>query len=430
MIMKKILGLAAFLIVSLSAGLYAENEDLWLEFLEEPLEDRGVEVREVQYVLSGNLTEKAFRNRLLIQVGDRFSPEEWKKSADFQEDLLRAGLSLYSLEIYTIPLKDGGDKVVVEAVEGFPYGFAFWPWDVTLLHRNLFGGGETGALTLGATVQSLSYEDWFWGNLPAGGALFALHGVTEDARGFLQEEVRGSVGLQRRWSAWLETRISFLGSSWSYPDSYWALPMESAASVQEKRSLAGLTDSLIWSWGAEVQAGTPQAWTNLPGLGGGLGLTLGTQVFSTGTQAYRWAASLRAKAEPLPWLLYTLGVEYQQWDRGVPDPALVQSKGFRIPGAPWRSQGLFIARNQVFLAFLPAVNLGFTSLKIQPMAFGDLLFNRFPPTGEDGLIPAYGGGVDFRFSSPVGLSFLFGYKGSLVEGRRHGFLFEFKTDLY
>ena len=84
----------------------------------------------------------------------------------------------------------------------------------------------------------------------------------------------------------------------------------------------------------------------------------------------------------------------------------------------------------VLLAFLPAVNLGFTSLKIQPMAFGDLLFNRFPPTGEDGLIPAYGGGVDFRFSSPVGLSFLFGYKGSLVEGRRHGFLFEFKTDLY
>ncbi len=420
----------SFLLTLAVLGTAQENDEMWLEFLDsqEPLVQEVV-VQEIKFNLSQELKEKIFHDLLFFQVGDKFTPAQWKEIADFQEKFLRAGNPFYSLEIYNIPLTKGGDRIVIDAVGGFPFGFSFWPWDITVIHRNVFGSGERSQGTLGLTEQSVSYEDWNLGSFPFGGAFGVKHQWIEDLGGYLREDIQLQGGLLKRWGPYLETRASASGNLWKFP-SEGAITVNEPQRREEFLLLDGLSGEDLYGIKTELEAGLPQAWALLPKYAGGLKVRTYKSWFSTGDENWGWGVSERILWSPWSWLMLTQSGIGGLILGAVPAPARLSSQGFRYPGKLFQGNALGVSRVQALLQLIPEVPLGFTSLVIRPLVFTDQMM-RLESTGNYPQFKwSYGGGVDFYFSDPIGLSFVFGYKGSRDEQKIHGFLFELKTEIY
>lgn len=365
-----------------------------------------------------------------LRVGERLSAAELDARLGAAADRMSLSSMFYRSSAYYERLEDdaGEDglvavRVIIQADEGFWWGFGFYPWNLSVGYRNVGGRGKQAQATAGLGTQALSYLDPSIGYGPFYWAASASHGTELRGGGFdpryLYDEfaIGAELGLAVTDDA--SFGIALRCAAFRSPESYFLYP-DYEAPGDERLSSLGLTRGFesLASAGLRVRLGS-LSYKKRGGLRGQAVLELDALGSSASSTRGAWAPVPRASAlaclrYDAPRLLRVTLRERITYigataDGGIPEALWASAGDLRCPIGPVSGELASASRLSLGLDRVAAIGLGFTELSIVPEVFYELGAAAGRARGEaPGFRQDIGFVVKSAFAMPVGVTFSVG----------------------
>jgi hypothetical protein len=365
-----------------------------------------------------------------LRVGERLSAAELDALLGVAADRMSLSNMFYHSSAFYERLEDeaGEDglvavRVVLQADEGFWWGFGFYPWDLSVGYRNLRGKGKQARAKIGLGTQELAYLDPSVGYGPLYWMASASHETELRGGGFdphfLYDEFAIGAELGLAISDDAAIGIAMRCAAFRSPDSYFLYP-DYEALDDERLSSLGLTRDFeaLASAGLRVRLGS-LSYKKRGGLRGHAVLELDALASSAPSSRGAWSPSPRASAlaclrYDAPRLLRITLRERITYigataDGGIPEARWASASDLRCPGGPVSGELASASRLSLGLDRVAAIGLGFTELGFIPEVFYEFGAVARRSRGEAlGFRQDVGFVVKSAFAMPVGVTFSVG----------------------